>query len=439
MDETEVLLNDGRYNLRPWVRQKDQHPLAIERAEGIFLWDYRGKRYFDMSSQLVNVNLGYGSREINRAIAEQLERFAYIAPAHGAASRSALAKTLVEKSGGMAKVFFTCGGAESNDNAAQIARAFTGRAKIFSAYRSYHGSTQGAGNLSGDPRRFAVERPAIPGYIKFMAPYIYRETLPFKTEEEISAHYLWVLREQILAEGPQNIAAITLEAVAGTSGVIIPPKGYLPGIRKLCDEFGILLHFDEVMTGFYRTGTLFAFQNFGVTADIITFAKGVTSGYVPLGGVLVSHKIAAFYDDNPLLCGLTYNGHPLSCAAGNAALRVYDELHIEEHVRRLGAALRNALLDLEQRHPSIGNVRSIGLFSALELVKNRATKEPLVSAGNLLDALSGIIALLRERGFLTIGRNNNIMIAPPLIITESELNEALNILDEVLSIVDGSL
>jgi taurine--2-oxoglutarate transaminase len=299
-----VLNNDLRYNLRPWVIQKDQDPIAVSHAKGVFFWDYEGKRYFDMSSQLVNSNLGHCNNEINEAIKKQLDSFTYIAPAHAAAPRSLLAKKLIEKSpSNMAKVFFTCSGAESNDNAILIARAFSGKHKIFSSYRSYHGSTIGAGNLSGDVRRFAAERPSVDGFIKFLTPYIYREKIKFKNEKEITRYYLELLHDQIIAEDPTNIAAITLEAIAGTNGVIIPPKGYLEGVRKLCDEFNILLHFDEVMGGFGRTGRLFAFENFDVEPNIITFAKGITCGYVPLGGVIVSKEIASFYDTHQLLCG----------------------------------------------------------------------------------------------------------------------------------------
>jgi taurine--2-oxoglutarate transaminase len=438
--KAEVLENDLRYNLRPWAAQKNQRPLAIEKAEGVYLWDFDGNRYFDMSSQLVNVNAGHKNVEIIDGIKRQLDDFAYLAPAYAVSSRSRLAEKVValankHAGGAFAKVFFTCGGAESNDNAVLIARAVTGRAKIISAYRSYHGSTIGAGNLSGDARRFAAEKPAATGFIKFPGPYIYRERLPFASEEEIAAHYIENLRDIILFEGPQNIAAITMEPVAGTSGVIIPPRGYLVGLRKLCDEYGILLHFDEVMSGFGRTGRAFAFENFGAVPDIITFAKGITSGYVPLGGVIVSQKIAAFYDDKALQCGLTYNGHPLACAAGIATLDFYEKHGVFENSAKLGLFLSEELASLKAKHSSAGDVRSLGLFAAVELVKDKKTKESIVS-GDLLGGLAEVIALLYEKGFATIGRNNNVIVAPPLTITESELREALGILDEVLAIVD---
>jgi taurine--2-oxoglutarate transaminase len=433
----QVIEYDLAYNLRPWAVQKGQTPIAVSRADGIFLWDYDGRKYFDMSSQLVNSNPGHNNAELNAAIIKQLSRFAYLAPAHALAPRSLLAKSLVELApGDMAKVFFTCGGGESNDNAVLIARAVTGRTKIFSAYRSYHGSTHGAGNLSGDNRRFAAEKPATPGYIKFFAPYPYRDITGITDENQLSEYYLKTLREQILFEGSENIAAITLEAIPGTSGVIVYPKSYLRGVRRICDEFGILLHLDEIMTGFYRTGKAFAFENFEITADIITFAKGVTCGYVPLGGVIVNRRIADFYDTHPLLCGLTYNGHPLGCAAGIATLDYYNKNRIGANVLARGAFLKSALEDLKARHNCVGDVRGAGLFYAVELVKDKATREPLTSGGSVLDSLNSIIGLLRERGFLTIGRSNNIIIAPPLIITDEQLAEALEILDDVLTIAD---
>ncbi|MDR0762123.1 MAG: aminotransferase class III-fold pyridoxal phosphate-dependent enzyme [Campylobacteraceae bacterium] len=428
----EVLSDDLRYNLRPWVAQANQNPIAVSHAKGVFFWDYDGKRYFDMSSQLVNSNLGHSNEEINEAIKKQLDNFAYIAPAHAAYPRSNLAKKLVKKApSNMAKVFFTCGGAESNDNAILIARAFSGKYKIFSSYRSYHGSTIGSGNLSGDARRFAAERPSAGGFIKFLTPYIYREKIKFKNEKDIAKYYLELLCDQIIAEDPNNIAAITLEAVAGTNGVIIPPKGYLEGVRKLCDEFNILLHIDEVMGGFGRTGRLFAFENFDIQPDIITFAKGITCGYVPLGGVIVSKEIADFYDTHQLLCGLTYNAHPLACAAGIAVLDYYDNHHIFKHVRKLGKVLKQTLASFEKKHKSVGDIRSIGLFAAVELTADKRAKK------SLSDKIPYVVNLLRQRGFATIGRGSNIIIAPPLIITKEELLEALEILDEVLHIVDN--
>jgi taurine--2-oxoglutarate transaminase len=340
----------------------------------------------------------------------------------------------------MAKVFFTCGGSDANEAAINIARTVTGRSKIFSRYRSYHGSTLGAGNLSGDPRRFDIEIPAAPGFVKFADPYLYRSGLKFKNDAEASAHYLRLLEEQIVYEGAHMAAAIVVETVTGANGVLIPPDGYLQGLRALCDKYGILLICDEVMAGFGRTGTAFAVNHWDVKPDIIVFAKGVTSGYVQLGGVIISKQIADFYKDKVFQYGLTYSGHTLACAAGVACLDFYEKYSIFDHVTKLGKVLGKLLEEQKKKHACIGEVRYIGLFSAVELVKNRETREPLVPyGGDKKGVMKRIFGLLRERGFSTYGRENNINICPPLIITEQELRDAFKILDEVLYIVDGEI
>ena len=303
-----------KYNLQSWSKQKDINPIPIEKAEGIYMWDFDGNRYTDMSSQLVNLNVGHGCRPIIDAIKEQAEKYCYLGPSYGAEPRGELAKMIIDlMPDNMGKVFFTNGGADANENAVKIARMYTGRQKIFSRYRSYHGSTYGAGNLTGEPRRYPLE-PGAPGFIKFFDPYVYREKIKFESEEAASEYYVGKLREQIIYEGPDSVAAIVMETITGSNGVIIPPKGYLPGVRKLCDEFGIMMICDEVMAGWGRTGKMFAFENFDVKPDIVSFAKGVTCGYVQLGGVVVSKKIAEFFDDHLLSCGLTYSGHPLRMA-----------------------------------------------------------------------------------------------------------------------------
>ncbi|MBC2478080.1 aminotransferase class III-fold pyridoxal phosphate-dependent enzyme, partial [Clostridium beijerinckii] len=326
--------------------------------------------------------------------------------------------------------------AESNENAIKIARMFTGKSKVFSRYRSYHGSSFGSGNLTGEPRRYALE-PGIPGFVKFFDPYIYREPIKFESEESATKYYLAKLREQIIYEGPDSVAAIVLETITGSNGVIIPPKGYLPGVRALCDEFNILMICDEVMTGWGRTGKMFAFENFDVKPDIVTFAKGVTCGYVQLGGVVVSKEIAEYFEDNLLSCGLTYSGHPLACAAGVATVNYYEEANILENVNKVGKVLGEKLEAMKASHPSVGDVRYIGLFSAVELVKDKETKEPLVLYGKDPEGIMGkIIGLLKERKFMTYSHENMILVAPPLIITKEQLEEELTKLDEVLSIVD---
>jgi taurine--2-oxoglutarate transaminase len=434
MNTEEVVRAHGEYNLQSWSKQRGLAPIPVERGEGIYFWDAQGKRYSDMSSQLVNLNLGHGNRAIIDAIKEQAEKYCYISPSYASEPRSELAKLLVSYlPDSFGKVFFTNGGADANENAVKIARMFTGRNKIFSRYRSYHGSTFGAGNLTGEPRRYPLE-PGIPGFVKFFDPYLYREEIAFSSEREAAAYYVAKLREQIVYEGAQSVAAIVLETVTGSNGVIIPPEGYLQGVRKICDDYGILLICDEVMAGFGRTGKMFAFENWGIVPDIVTFAKGVTCGYIQLGGVAVTKEIAAHFDDNLLSCGLTYSGHPLACAAGVACVKYYGEHGVLDNVNNLAPVLKKLLLDLKDKHPCVGDVRSIGLFAAVELVKDKETREALVPYGKDPELImKGLIKKLAAKGFMTYSHENMILVAPPLIITEAQLREEMAKLDEVLA------
>ncbi|WP_018249260.1 aminotransferase class III-fold pyridoxal phosphate-dependent enzyme [Orenia marismortui] len=436
-DAESIKVKDKKSNLHSWSAQNNVDPKVITKAEGIYYWDHTGQKYFDMSSQLVNVNIGHGNKKVIDAIKEQAEKLPYIGPAHAVDVRAELATKLLEVApDNMGKVFFTIGGAEANENALKIAKMFTGRNKVMSRYRSYHGATYGAANLTGEPRRFTCE-PGIPGFIKFFDPYLYRSPIEFNNEEEASQYYLDQLREQIIYEGRESIAAIFLETVTGSNGVIIPPKGYLQGIRKICDEFGILMVCDEVMAGFGRTGKWFACNNWDVEPDLITFAKGVTCGYVPLGGVLVRRDIAQYFNDNTLMCGLTYSAHPMGCAAGLATLEVYEEEKLIENSRAMEVVLGSELENLKAKHPSVGDVRYIGLFSAIELVKDKVSKEPLVSYGQDPDGIMPqILTSLKEKGFSTYSHENIIIIAPPLTIKEREIREAMSIMDEVLTEVD---
>lgn len=427
------------YNLQSWSKQKNLNPIPVEKAEGIYFWDYEGNRYTDMSSQLVNMNLGFGNQAINQAIKDQVDQFCFVGPSYGADSRAKLSKKIIKlMPNNMGKVFFTNAGAESNENAVKIARMFTGKHKVFSRYRSYHGSSFGAGNLTGEPRRYALE-PGVPGFIKFFDPYVYREAVDFESEEAATKYYLTKLEEQIQYEGADSIAAIVMETITGSNGILIPPKGYMPGVRALCDKYGILMICDEVMTGWCRTGKMFAFEHFDIKPDIVTFAKGVTCGYVPLGGVVVTKEIAAYFDDNLLSCGLTYSGHPLSCAAGVACVNYYEEANILDNVNEVGMLLGEKLEALKASHDCVGDVRYIGLFSAIELVKSKETKEALVPYGKDTQGIMGkILGLLKERKFMTYTHENMILIAPPLIITKEQLVEELVKVDEVLSIVDDT-
>jgi taurine--2-oxoglutarate transaminase len=424
--------------MQSWSKQKGLNPVVVEKTEGIYIWDPSGKRYSDMSSQLVNMNLGHGNKAIAEAIKAQADKYCYISPSYASEPRGELAKLLVGlMPDNIGKIFFTNAGADANENAIKIARMYTGRNKVFSRYRSYHGSSFGAGNLTGEPRRYPLE-PGIPGFIHFFDPYIYREPINFASEKEAADYYVHKLREQILYENPPTIAAIVLETVTGSNGVIVPPEGYIQGVRKICDEFGIMLICDEVMMGFGRTGTMFAFEHWGIKPDLISFAKGVTCGYVQLGGVGVAKKIAEYFDDHQLACGLTYSGHPLACAAGIAGVKYLVENNILDNVKERGAELKAILTGLKEKHKTVGDVRAIGLMSAVELVKDKKTREPVVPYGQdpegVMKKINGELA---KRGFMTYTHENMVLVAPPLIITKEQLAEELAKLDEVLGIVDS--
>lgn len=426
-----------KYNLHSWSAQGGLEPKVMTRAEGIYFFDGEGKRYYDMSSQLVNMNIGYGNEKVIEAIKAQAEKLAFAGPSFALDVRSQLAEMVVEVApDNMAKVFFTLGGADANENAIKIARMFTGRDKIFSRYRSYHGATYGAANLTGEPRRYACE-PGIPGFIKFFDPYLYQAQIRFETEEEATEYYISQLREQIIYEGRKSIAAIFLETITGSNGVIIPPKGYLKGVRALCDEFGIMMVCDEVMAGFGRTGEWFAVDNYDVAPDMITFAKGVSCGYAPIGGVIVSKAIADHFDENFLSCGLTYSAHPLGCAAGVATIEYYKEAGLMQAAKDRGETLANLLEALKDKHPCVGDVRYIGLFSAIELVKDKETREPIVEYGKDPEqVMRKILGMLKAKGFNNYSHENCLIVAPPLIITDEELEDAMAIMDEVLTEVD---
>lgn len=440
MNGSEIKEMQVKYNLQSWSKQKGINPIPIEKADGIYMWDFDGNRYSDMSSQLVNLNVGHNCRPIIEAIKEQAEKYCYLSPSYGSEPRAKLAKMIIDlMPDNMGKVFFTNGGADANENAIKIARMYTGRNKVFSRYRSYHGSTFGAGNLTGEPRRYPLE-PGIPGFVHFFDPYIYREPIKFESEKAAADYYVAKLREQVIYEGPDSVAAIVMETITGSNGVIIPPEGYLQGVRKICDEFGIMMICDEVMAGWGRTGKMFAFENFGVKPDIVSFAKGVTCGYVQLGGVAVSKEVVAYFDDHLLSCGLTYSAHPLACAAGVACVNYYKEANILENVNKVGKVLGDILEELKAKHPCVGDVRYIGLFTSIELVKDKETKEPLVPYGKDPEGRMGkIIGALKAKGFMTYSHENMIFVSPPLIITEEQIKEEMVKVDDVLYDVDKTI
>ena len=428
-----------KYNIHSWSAQGALNPKVITKAEGIYFWDEDGKRYTDMSSQLVNSNLGHGNKAIVDAICEQAQKIPFMGPGFALDCRSDAAEAIVELSGLKgAKVFFTNAGAEANENAIKIARQFTGKQKVFSQYRCYHGSSAGAGMLTGEPRHFFNE-PGGPGFVKYDGPYAYRapKACSFANEDEVADFYLELLENQILYEGPENIAGIWLESVVGSNGILIAPVKWYKGVRALCDKYEILMVADEVMAGWYRTGKPFAFMNFDYQPDIITFAKGVTCGYVPLGGVVVKEEIAKFFDETALGCGLTYSAHPMGCAAAVATIKEYKDQDVEGKMAVTSKVLADILDGYVDAHPCVGEVRHIGLFSAIELVKDKETREPIVPFGKDPEGLmKKILGMLVAEGFWTYTHENMIMVAPPLIITEEQLRESMAIMDKVLDSVD---
>lgn len=437
----EIVALCRKYTLFEWTAQVNANPIPVVRAKGVYFWDANGKRYLDFNSQLMCVNIGHGDERVIRAIQEQAERLLYANPFLATEPRARLGQMLAELApGDLNHVFFTLGGAEANENAIKIARMVTGRHKIIARYRSYHGATHGAVTLTGDPRRWAAE-PAIPGVVRVFDPYRYR--CPFcKHQPACTLDCLNHIEEVIMYEGPQNIAAVFIETVTGTNGLIIPPDGYLPGLRALCDKYGILLICDEVMSGFGRTGEWFAVNHWNVVPDIMTLAKGLTSAYLPLGAVMVNDRIAGYFENNVLWSGLTYNSHPMGLAAAIATINVYKEDNLIENARRMGKILGEELERLKAKHPSVGDVRYIGLFAIVELVKNRETREPLVPF-NAKPAEMGVMnqlgAFFRENGLYTFVRWNNFFCNPPLCITEEQLREGIAIIDRGLEITDRAV
>lgn len=439
--QREVRQNDRDYVFHSWSAQAQINPLPVAKGEGVRFWDYDGKEYLDFSSQLVNLNLGHQHPGLVKAIQDQAGRMATIQPAMANDVRGELAKRVVEHSfEGARSVFFTNGGADANEYAVRMARHHTGRQKVLARYRSYHGSTATAITLTGEPRRWANGTPDA-GVVHFFGPYPYRSEFYAETPEQETERALQHLEHTIQLEGPNTIAAIILESVTGTNGILVPTPGYLEGVRELCDRHGIVMICDEVMAGFGRTGEWFAFQAFDVTPDLVTFAKGVNSGYVPLGGVVISEAIHNTFADRSFPGGLTYSGHPLGAAAGVATFDIFEEEQILERVRDLGErVVEPRLRELAEKHPSIGEVRGKGLFWALELVLDRETREPLVpfnAAGEAAAPFNAVVAACKNAGLWPFAAGNRLQIAPPLIISEEDLVTGLDIIDEALSVADG--
>lgn len=433
--------NDRAHVFHSWSAQKLLDPLVIAGGEGSWIWDEDGNRYLDFSSQLMNVNIGHQHPKLVAAIKAQADTLCTIAPIHANDARSEAARLIAEKAGGdLEMVFFTNGGAEANENAIRMARLHTGRHKVLATYRSYHGATAGSITLTGDPRRWPSE-PGVPGVVHVWGPYPYRSAFHATSPEEETERALAHLADTLMVEGAHTVAAIILEPVVGTNGILVPPPGYLAGVRELCDRHGILLIADEVMAGFGRCGEWFSIQHWDVRPDLICFAKGVNSGYVPLGGVIISRAVADTFAERPYPGGLTYSGHPLACASAVASIGIFEEEGLVERSRDLGDRVAGpALRELADRHPSIGEVRGLGLFWALELVRDRETREPLVpfnAAGPAAAPVAEVVAACRKRGLLVFSHFNRIHVVPPLVISEEDLRAGVAILDDALSLADA--
>jgi len=427
----EVIDLNRKYVLFSWSVQKNIAPIPIETGKGIYFWDMNGKRYMDFSSQLMNLNIGYQHPKVVAAIQEQAGRLTSAHPGNATEPKGELGRLIAEIApGDLNKVFYTLGGAEANENAVKMARLYTGRNKIIARYRSYHGATYGAITLSGDYRRPPVE-PGIPGVVHVFDPYCYR--CPFgHTIETCHRECVTTIEDVINYEGPQTVAALIMEGVTGSNGILVPPDDYWPRLREITKKYGILLIDDEVMSGFGRTGEWFAVNNWGVVPDIMTIAKGVTSGYLPLGAVVASDKIAAYFEDKYLYLGLTYCGHPMSTAAGVATVNVYKEDGLIDNSKNLGKVLAGELEVIKQKHPVVGDVRHIGLFSCLEIVTDRQTKQPMDDT-----RMGAVRNKLVEDGLSTFVNHNLIFVCPPLCINKDELLEGLGIIDRAISLLEG--
>jgi taurine--2-oxoglutarate transaminase len=420
-----------------WSAQATINPFMVKDAQGVYVTGEDGIAYLDFSSQLVNTNIGHQHPAVVRAIQEQAATLCTIAPQHGYVARYRAAELILDRSfEGAAKVFFTNGGTEAMEHAVRMARLHTGRHKVLSAYRSYHGATATSINLTGDPRRWPNDT-ASAGVVHFFGPFLYRSMFHSNSEAQECARALESLEETIRFEGPSSIAAIVLETVPGTAGIMVPPKGFLKGVRTLCDRYGIVYVADEVMCGFGRTGSWFAYQQHDVQPDLVVFAKGVNSGYVPLGGVVISEAISATFNDRVYPGGLTYSGHPLACASAVATIEAMQSEGIVENARRIGdEILRPGLEELATRHAIIGDVRGLGVFFALELVVDRETKEPLAPYGGSSPAMNDIVAASRNEAMLIFTNFNRIHVVPPCTINDDEARDGLARLDRVLSAAD---
>jgi len=424
-----------------WSAQGAVIPIAMARGKGVYFWDTDGKRYFDLNSQLMCVNIGHGDERVIQAIQAQAAELAYAGPGMATRVRAAIGRELAAVTpGDLDKFFFTLGGAEANESALKMARAVTGRHKIVTRYRAYHGATGGAITLTGDHRRWANE-PGLPGVVRVFDPYKYRSPLyrDGDSDEEFARKCLDQVEEVLMYEGPHTVAAFLIETVTGTNGILVPPNGYLQGLREICDRHGILLICDEVMAGLGRTGAWFAADHWNVVPDIITMAKGLTSAYMPLGAVAINGRVAEHFEKQVFYGGLTYSAHPMCLAAALANLRVLKEDDLVANSARMGAVMAELMAGLKARHRSVGDVRNLGLFGAIELVKSRATKEPMAPYTGGGPEMTKLGAYLKEKGVYAFIWRNLLHTNPPLCVTEAELREVFTIVDEALAITDAAV
>lgn len=434
MTSEEIVRLSREHTFFSWSAQGAIDPIAIDHAEGVYLYTPEGRRILDFNSQLMSVNIGHGDRRVVDAITEQAMKLQYVQPAFATEIRARLGTKLAEiLPGDLDKVFFTLGGAEAIENAIKLARLFTGRHKVLARYRSYHGATTGAMTLTGDPRRWPNE-PGLVGVVRYPDTHRWGEAEPRPVAESLQG-----LEDVIRYEGPHTIAAIFLETIVGTNGILIPPDGYIAGVRELCDRYDILMVADEVMAGFGRTGKWFAVDHWGVTPDLLTMAKGLTSSYLPLGAVAMNHEIAAKFDGMYYSGGLTYSSHPVSLAASLATIRVYEEDGLIENAARLGPVMREHHQRLAARHPSVGATRNLGLFGILDLVRSHEPWTPLTAFNGTSDEMKAIGRFFRENGLYTMVVNNSIHTNPPLCITDEQLAEGFEIIDRALDIADQAV
>ncbi len=435
----EIIQDNLDFTLFSWSKQKGIDPIAVKYGEGVYLYDYEGKRYLDFSSGLMNVNIGHGNQRVTRAVAEQMQQISYVTPSCVTEARGLLGKKLAEISpGNLTKTLFTVCGATAIDNAIKLARLYTGKHKIIARYRAYHGASYGAMTAGGDPRKLPADSQQMPNVVHVEDPYCYR--CPWGKEmQSCKRECVDHIERVIQFEGPENIAAILLEGESGSSGCIKYPPDYLKKVRALCDKYNILLIADEVMSGFGRTGRWFAVDLHGVVPDMIATAKGITAGYLPLGALIVSDKIAAHFDDKPLMIGLTYSAHPVSCAAGLEVMHIYEDENLIENAAAMGKYMEQRMEELKRKHPGIGDFRNTGLLGCIELVKNRETKEPMAPFNAKpaeMEVMNKVAAKIKDLGMYTFVRWNYIFTCPPLCITEEQIDEGLDIISRAIAIAD---